>query len=422
MSANTSCLFSRLFNSDPLTRCNIIKTYFDGNTEQYDSAIKLYNEFIKKYGIELLKYNIDLRDPGQRSQRFITFIKIVNQINEHNNDPSNTWSKEINLFTVLEDFEVSKGLKPNPAPGPAPAPAPGPAPGPAPDQTQFNNFSWSNYKDKNYVSEPKNQINLECCWAFGGIEAIETVNAINTDSLVKGSVQHLLRVYSNNSNNSNSNNNTTNCQTTCGINYLQAALIICGDTDTNYQVFDTNGNVTTIKYNNDDLKQSLSGGIAKLNDNNKYTGICPGCDTKYILSVLPNTCVESFDIYNNISIAALKSLLDNGPVLAEINVSNIKNHRSGVIGGKKLQCGGSVSPDHVILIIGYGYDETSKLNYWLCKNSWGTNWGEELPAWAVAPDQKSTPGNVNAGYFKVEANADNIICIQKQVIGNIKLK
>ena len=70
-----------------------------------------------------------------------------------------------------------------------------------------------------------------------------------------------------------------------------------------------------------------------------------------------------------------------------------------------------------VLIIGYGYDETSKLNYWLCKNSWGTGWGEELPAWAVAPDQKS-----NAGYFKVEANADNIICIQKQVIGNIKLK
>ena len=414
MSANTSCLFSRLFNSDPLTRCNIIKTYFDGNTEQYDSAIKLYNEFIKKYGNELLKYKIDLRDPEQRSRRFIRFILIVKQINEHNNDPSQTWSKKINLVTIFEDFELPTGLKPNPGPAPGP--------GPAPDQVPFNNFSWSNYNGINYVSAPKNQKGLNCCWAFGGIEAIETVNAINNSILVEGSVEYLLRVYSNNSNNSNSNNNTTNCQTTCGINYLQAALIICGDTDTNYQVFDTNGNVTTIKYNHDDLKQSLSGGIAKLNDNNKYTGICPGCDTEYSQTFLPNTCVESFDIYNNISIAALKSLLDNGPVLAEINVSNIGNHSSGVIGGKKLQCGGSVSPDHVILIIGYGYDETSKLNYWLCKNSWGTNWGEELPAWAVAPDQKSTPGNVNAGYFKVEANADNIICIQKQVIGNIKLK
>ena len=354
-----------------------------------------------------MKYNIDLRNPEQRKQRFIKFILIVKQINEHNNDPSQTWSKEINLFTVLEDFEVPKGLKPNPGPGPGP--------GPGPDQTQFNNFSWSKYKDKNYVSEPKDQINLECCWAFGAIEAIETVNAINTDSLVKGSVQHLLRVYSNN----DTIPTTKNCDTTCGINYLQAAIIICGDTDTNYRVFDTNGNVTTIKYNHDDLKQSLSGGIAKLNDNNKYTGICPGCDTEYSQAVLPNTCVESFDIYNNISIAALKSLLDNGPVLAGIDASSklFYHYSSGVIGGKKLQCGGSVSPDHVILIIGYGYDETSKLNYWLCKNSWGTGWGEELPKWALAKDQTNTKG-----YFKVEASDDNIICIQKQVIGNIKLK
>ena len=236
---------------------------------------------------------------------------------------------------------------------------------------------------------------------------------------MKGSVQHLLRVYSNNSNNSNSNNNTTNCQTTCGINYLQAALIICGDTDTNYQVFDTNGNVTTIKYNHDDLKQSLSGGIAKLTLENAYTDSCPGCDTKYGQVVLPNTCVESFDIYNNISIAALKSLLDNGPVLAEIDASSklFYNYSSGVISGKKLKCGGSVSPDHVILIIGYGYDETSKLNYWLCKNSWGTGWGEELPAWALAKGQTNTNG-----YFKVEASDDNIICIQGQVAGNIELK
>ena len=422
MSANTSCFFSRVFNRDPLSECNILSTYFDGNKQEYDDAIKLYNEFIKKYGNELLKYNIDLRDPGQRSQRFITFIRIVKQINEHNNDPYQTWSKEINLFTVFEDFEVPKGLKPNPAPGPAPAPAPAPGPAPGPDQVPFNNFSWSNYNGSgiNYVSEPKYQINLECCWAFGGIEAIETVNAINTDSLVKGSVQHLLRVYSNN----DTIPTTKNCDTTCGINYLQSGLYICGDKDTIAREFDTNGNVTTIKYNHDDLKQSLSGGIAKLNDNNKYTGICPGCDTEYSQAVLPNTCVESFDIYNNISIAALKSLLDNGPVLAEIDSSSklFHHYSSGVISGKKLKCGGTVSPDHVILIIGYGYDETSKLNYWLCKNSWGTNWGEELPAWAVAPDQKSKPGNVNAGYFKVEANADNIICIQKQVIGNIKLK
>ena len=68
------------------------------------------------------------------------------------------------------------------------------------------------------------------------------------------------------------------------------------------------------------------------------------------------------------------------------------------------------------MIIGYGYDELTKLNYWLCKNSWGTSWGEELPEWAVA-DQTNT-----GGYFKVEASDDKIICIQGQVAGNMELK
>ncbi|KAL3316179.1 hypothetical protein Ciccas_005189 [Cichlidogyrus casuarinus] len=32
--------------------------------------------------------------------------------------------------------------------------------------------------------------------------------------------------------------------------------------------------------------------------------------------------------------------------------------------------------NHVILIVGYGYDEQLKLPYWTIKNSWGESWGE----------------------------------------------
>ncbi|XP_070505959.1 crustapain-like [Chironomus tepperi] len=71
-------------------------------------------------------------------------------------------------------------------------------------------------------------------------------------------------------------------------------------------------------------------------------------------------------------------IANNGPTIAAIYVtSNLQSYASGVFYDAKCPSGNTCTLfNHAVVIVGYGTDQTLG-DYWLVKNSWGPDWGED---------------------------------------------
>ena len=80
-----------------------------------------------------------------------------------------------------------------------------------------------------------------------------------------------------------------------------------------------------------------------------------------------------------------KTAVSKQPVITAIAANNkyIHSYKSGVIDA--TDCTTTVIVDdeklntinHGVLIVGYGHDDATGLDYWLIKNSWNTTWGDQ---------------------------------------------
>lgn len=73
----------------------------------------------------------------------------------------------------------------------------------------------------------------------------------------------------------------------------------------------------------------------------------------------------------------IDSILKYGPLIAYVSASSpyFQMYASGVLDDTECVTYGV---DHVVLIVGYGYDNVSNKDYWIVKNSWDTDWGEVI--------------------------------------------
>ncbi|RDX71198.1 Cysteine protease RD19A, partial [Mucuna pruriens] len=201
-----------------------------------------------------------------------------------------------------------------------------------------SDFDW---RDHGAVAAVKNQGSCGSCWSFSAVGALEGAHFLATGELVSLSEQQLV-----------------DCDHECDPEEHGACDAGCG------------GGLMTNAF-----EYTLKAGGLMREDDYPYTGRDRGAckfDKSKIAASVANFSVVSLD---EEQIAA--NLVKNGPLAVGINAVFMQTYIGGVscpyICGKHL--------DHGVLLVGYGAGAYAPIRfkekpYWIIKNSWGENWGE----------------------------------------------
>eukprot|EP00246_Nothoceros_aenigmaticus_P005098 TRINITY_DN16945_c0_g1_i1.p1 TRINITY_DN16945_c0_g1~~TRINITY_DN16945_c0_g1_i1.p1 ORF type:complete len:365 (-),score=42.83 TRINITY_DN16945_c0_g1_i1:273-1367(-) len=201
------------------------------------------------------------------------------------------------------------------------------------------NFDW---RELGAVSEVKNQGSCGSCWAFSTTGAVEGAHKISTGKLLSLSEQQLV-----------------DCDHTCDPVDKYACNAGC------------NGGLMTSAY-----EYVIQAGGLELESEYPYTGIAGKCQfssNKVAAQVASFTTIS----LDEDQIAA--NLVKNGPLAVGINAAFMQTYIGGV--SCPLICSKN-RIDHGVLIVGYAEKGFAPLRltnkpYWIIKNSWGANWGED---------------------------------------------
>ncbi|KAG8043832.1 hypothetical protein GUJ93_ZPchr0458g22362 [Zizania palustris] len=192
------------------------------------------------------------------------------------------------------------------------------------------NVDW---REKGAVTNATNQGKCGSCWAFAAVATVESMHQIATGKLVKLSEQEVMDCYS--------GYPLKGCKGGEPLDALQKIKQNRGVmTEESYGQY--KGQQLTCR----SFRKTDAGRVGKI---------------KWVRKVSSET--EE----------ALTLAVAHQPVAVAIdgNNTNIQHYTSGIYTGP---C--TTELNHAVVVVGYGREAVSAVDYWIVKNSWGSNWGQ----------------------------------------------